>query len=125
MSDLTPKQEGFVRDYLDTGNATEAVVRNYDVKDRDVAGVIGSQNLGKLRIQQYLQDKAEKAAEIIYTLAISAENETVKLNASKDIMDRAGHKPVERTDVTSGDKPIPLLNAVFNNISNKESSDTE
>lgn len=24
MSNLTPKQEGFVKDYLDTGNATEA-----------------------------------------------------------------------------------------------------
>lgn len=27
---LTPKQEGFCRDYIETGNATEAYRRNYD-----------------------------------------------------------------------------------------------
>lgn len=39
--DLTKKRAGFVEDYIETGNATEAVVRNYDVKDRDGASRIG------------------------------------------------------------------------------------
>lgn len=130
MSDLTLKQEGFVKDYLETGNATRAVLNNYDISTEgktkeqieNTAAAIGSENLRKAKIQEYLQSRAEKAAEVVYTLAISAENETVRLNASKDILDRAGHKPVERTDVTSGDKPLPILNAIFPNNINQENT---
>lgn len=123
MSDLTPKQEGFVKDYLDTGNATEAAERNYDVKDRASAGQIGYENLRKLEIQNAIQDAAKNAFAQIVALSAGAENEAVRLNASKDIVDRAGFKPVERQDITSGDKPLPLLNAIFHNDSNKESSE--
>jgi hypothetical protein len=42
---LTKKREGFVKDFVETGNATEAVVRNYDVKDRNVAKTVGSELL--------------------------------------------------------------------------------
>lgn len=44
---LTKKQRGFVKDYLETGNGTEAAVRNYGVKDRSVARSVGSENLAK------------------------------------------------------------------------------
>jgi phage terminase small subunit len=44
---LTKKQRGFVKDYIDTDNATEAVVNNYNVKDRIVAKSIGTENLTK------------------------------------------------------------------------------
>lgn len=35
MEDLSPKEKGFVNDYIDTGNATEAAARNYDVANRN------------------------------------------------------------------------------------------
>jgi len=45
---LTFKQKGFVMDFVKTkGNATEAAVRNYNVKSRDVAKVTGCLNLKK------------------------------------------------------------------------------
>ena len=52
---LSKKQEGFVQDYVKTGNATRAALNNYDVKDgkvskERVAEVIGSQNLSKVII---------------------------------------------------------------------------
>lgn len=93
---LTKKQKGFVKDYLETGNATLAALNNYDTDDYNTAHVIGSENLQKPTIQQYLADKAEKAAEIIFQLAQFGESDVVRLNASKDILDRAGYKAIEK-----------------------------
>jgi len=94
---LTPKQKGFVRDYLQTGNATQAVMRNYNVDKPEVAASIGSENLRKPNIMGYIEDKSERAAEIIYDIAENGEGDVVRLNASKDILDRAGYKPTEKT----------------------------
>lgn len=94
---LTKKEKGFVRDYLETGHGTQSVLNNYDTTDENVAGSIASQNLKKLRIQEALQSHAEPAESMIFNLSQNAEAEAVRLNASKDIMDRAGYKPVEKS----------------------------
>ena len=99
MTKLTKKQKGFADDYLDTGNATESAERNYDVKDRHTAASIGSENLIKPDIRAYLADKSNDAISMVYTLSQSADNETVRLNASKDILDRAGYKAVDKSEV--------------------------
>ena len=52
---LTKKQRGFVNDYADTGNATQAALKNYDVKDAHVAQAVGSENLSKPIIQEALK----------------------------------------------------------------------
>lgn len=94
---LTKKEKGFVKDYLETGNATQSALRNYDTTSENVAGNIGHTNLRKAKIQAYLEEKAEKASENIYNLANDAENEAVRLNANKDILDRAGFKAVDKS----------------------------
>ena len=48
---LSKKQKGFVKDWVKTGNGTEAAMKNYKVKNKKVAGVIAAQNLKKLSIQ--------------------------------------------------------------------------
>lgn len=98
MSDaLTKKQRGFVEDYLETGNGVESALKNYDTDDYSTAGAIASENLKKPKIIEYLQSKSQRAAEIIFQIAESGENDSVRLNASKDILDRAGHKAVEKS----------------------------
>jgi len=97
---LTKKQKGFARDYLETGNGTIAALNNYDIEGKNpekIASAIAVENLGKPSVKAYLESKAEKAAEFVYTLAESAENEGVRLGASKDILDRAGFKPVDKS----------------------------
>lgn len=54
---LTKKEKGFVKDYINTGNGTQAILKNYNTKDEDVAGVMAVQNLGKLKIQEAILDK--------------------------------------------------------------------
>lgn len=94
---LTKKQEGFARDYLETGNGTQSALKNYDTEDAKTASVIAAENLAKPSIKAYLEDKASKAAEIVFEIAQFGENDSVKLSASKDILDRAGYKAVEKT----------------------------
>ncbi|MCX6701722.1 MAG: terminase small subunit [Candidatus Zambryskibacteria bacterium] len=95
---LTKKQEGFVKDYIDTGNGVQSALNNYDVTSYSSAGAIASQNLKKLKIQEYLADKAEDASTMVYKLSQEAEAEAIRLSASKDILDRAGFKPIEKIE---------------------------
>lgn len=60
MDKLTKKQQGFVKDYVETGNGTQAALRNYDTDNPDVAKVIASENLTKPNIQEAIKSIAEK-----------------------------------------------------------------
>ena len=88
---LTSKQAKFAKEYLETGNATEAAVRAYKPKNRATARSIGSENLTKPNITGYLNKESSGAAARVVRLSKTAKNETVRLNANKDILDRAGH----------------------------------
>lgn len=96
---LTKKQKGFARDYIETGNATLAVKQNYDVapNNDNSAAVIGSELLRVPKVQAYIESRAEKAAEIVFEIAQNGDNDNVRLNASKDILDRSGLKPTEKS----------------------------
>jgi len=98
---LTKKEKGFALDYIDTGNGTQSALNHYDTTDENVAASISSQNLRKLKIQNYLEESADGASSRVVELSKEAKNETVKLNANKDILDRAGFKPVERSESKS------------------------
>ena len=99
--ELTKKQKAFADNYIETGNATESVIdAGYDVKDENSAAVIGSENLRKLNIREYIEDNAIGAAARIVDISKEAKNEAVKLSANKDILDRAGYKPIEKQEHT-------------------------
>lgn len=97
MVHLTKKQRGFVKDYLETGNKTQAALNNYDTTSYGTAAVIGHENLKKPNVIAYLESKAERAAERVVELSEQEEQLPVALGASKDILDRAGYKPVEKS----------------------------
>lgn len=50
----TIKEKKFVKEYLATGNATEAAARVYDVSSRETAATIGNENLIKLEISDLM-----------------------------------------------------------------------
>lgn len=109
---LTKKQRDFANEYLKTGNGTRSVLKVYDTTSLDVAKAIGSENLTKPNVREYLEAKAERAAEIVFELAQYSEVDAVRLNASKDIMDRAGFKPVDKsitTNVNIDVAPAPMI----------------
>lgn len=106
MKRLTPKQEVFANSFLNTGNASEAAMKAYKPRKRATARSIGSENLTKPSIRAYLDDMASEAASMVYKLSQSARSESVRLNASKDILDRTGYK-VDK--LISGDKEIIVM----------------
>ncbi len=56
---LTAKQAKFAKEYLDTGNATEAAMQVYKPKKRATARAIGSENLTKPNIQRTINEALE------------------------------------------------------------------
>jgi len=96
---LTKKQKEFSKEFLDTGNGVQSALKVYDTDDYKTASNIASENLDKPSIQEYLKSIAVKAATRIEQLMEQSENLNVALGASKDIMDRAGFKPVDKSEV--------------------------
>jgi predicted negative regulator of RcsB-dependent stress response len=72
-------------------------MNNYDVTSENSAASIATQNLRKLKIQEAIQAHAPAAESMVYKLSQEAEGEMTRLNASKDILDRAGFKPVDKS----------------------------
>lgn len=96
---------------METGNGTQSALKHYDTKDYKTAGVIATENLKKPSVQALIEGYAEKAAKNIQTLAENAENETVRLNANRDQLDRAGYKAIDRSMTVNMniDKPNPMV----------------
>ena len=103
---LTLKQRRFAEAYVLTGNATQAVVEaKYKVANRDIAASLASENLRKPQVKasvyEMLEKYAPRSARRIEKLANGARSEYVKLEANRDILDRAGYKAVEKFENTS------------------------
>lgn len=94
---LTKKAKGFAKDYLDTGNATLSVKNNYDVENDNSAAALGSSLLRNSKVREYIEGKAELAASYVFEIASAGDNDKVRLSASKDILDRAGFKPIDKS----------------------------
>jgi phage terminase small subunit len=117
MADLNPKQLVFIQEYLRCGNGTQAAIAaGYSEK---TAHVQGSRMLTNVKVQEYLNKNEQNInrdlREMFVEEAVNAfkvlrdimkkDNAMDKdrINAAKDLLDRAGYKPVERiaADVTT------------------------
>jgi phage terminase small subunit len=63
-------------------------MKAYDTNDYKVASTIACENLDKPYIEAEINKRLQDAKNMIYTLAMSAEKDEVKLRASQDIVDR-------------------------------------
>jgi len=103
------RDEEFVREYVDNGgNATQAAIAvgvsqasaktvGHRLKTRLSREIDEEQ---KLQLEGY----APKAIKQIQGLAENAESENVKLKANADLLDRAGWKPVDKQEITEGNR---------------------
>ena len=90
MKSLTIKQRRWVKEYIITGNATEAAARVYDVKDRNSANAIGSENLAKLSFPDLMEE-----------MGLS---DVALMNIGIEGMQAT--KPIGALVLVSGDKPM-------------------
>ena len=97
MRKITAQQEKFLDYYLLSGNATKAAEhagygapkqRGYDQTRKLKKEIEAGQ-------KAMLKNSVPTAINNIILLAEKAESEAVRLNACKDLLDRAGYKPTE------------------------------
>ncbi len=111
---LTPKRKKFADKYLETGNATKAALEVCDVgirggkKHTRTAQEFAYHALKDKTVQEYLKEFAAPAMTRIEKMSRTARNEAVRLQANRDILDRAGFKPTENTNLNII-MPRPLL----------------
>ena len=105
---MTEKQDKFIETYALTGNATKAAIAAGD--SEKTATIKGSQLKSQLHseiqreVQKIIADKIPASLKWLTDLAEGAESESVRLGAIKDILDRAGLKPVDKVETTTIDQ---------------------
>ena len=100
----TEMQEKFIEHFVACGNATKAAMmagyseKTAHVKGRQLKKSFASDILEMT--QQMMVDATPRALHILKELSENANSESVKLAAVKDILDRAGLKPVDKIENT-------------------------
>ncbi len=105
LKEYTDRDQAFVREYVrNGGNATQAAV-SCGVSDTS-ASTIGYRLKNRLGTEieelqrEVLKGYAPKAIRQIQGLAESAESENVRLKANTDLLDRAGYRPIDKSEIT-------------------------
>ena len=102
---MTERQDKFIDIYSKTGNATKSAIEaGYSQKTAKQKGY-ELKNLLRKEIneqtQKVLADHVPSSIKWLSELAETSESDSVRLGAIKDLLDRAGLKPVERIEQTT------------------------
>lgn len=103
--ELTDKQRALVDTLVAEGCSLRQAAESAGYAKGEAGRVTASKTLKLPHVQQYMMQSvadslgmsATKAAHKLLTLSQGARSEYVQLEASKDILDRAGFKPVDRS----------------------------
>tara|TARA_R100001224_G_C3940629_1_gene122165 strand:+ start:125 stop:547 length:423 start_codon:yes stop_codon:yes gene_type:complete len=101
---LTKKQRVLIDTIVATGCSVTKASKIAGYSDGDSGRVTASKTLRLPHIQEYMQQRIREsiglnatiASKKVLDLASSAKSEYVQLEASKDILDRAGYKPIDK-----------------------------
>jgi len=105
VTKLTDKQLALVDTLVATGCTVREAAGKAGYAEGESGRVSASKALRQPHVQQYMMQRVSEtlglnatvAASKLLSLARGAKSEYVQLEASKDILDRAGFKPVERS----------------------------
>lgn len=94
---LTKKEKGFIKDYVETGNGTKSALNNYDTNDENVAAVIASENLRKPKIQEAIKSIAESIPDEdlirVHKEGLEASRKTFKNNNKTGEIEEVADEP--------------------------------
>ena len=102
---LTTKQKDLVDTIVASGCSVKEASAKAGYSDGESGRVTASKTLRLPHIQEYMQQRVREsiglnatvASKRILDLSTNAKSEYVQLEASKDILDRAGYKPIEKS----------------------------
>ena len=99
---LTNQRQVFVEEYVRSGDHLDAAKKACKLR-RECADEITDE------LHRNFAEIAPRALNILSDLAENAESESVRLGATRDLLDRAGFRPVDRHEIVR-DKSIDELN---------------
>ena len=114
---ITKKQKLLVDTIVANGCSVKKASEIAGYAKGESGRVTASKTLRLPHIQEYMQQRvresiglnATKASNKMLELSQSAKSEYVQLEASKDILDRAGYKPIERSmNLVSGNIQVSI-----------------
>jgi len=114
---LTPRQTKLVDTLVATGCSIRQAAADAGYGQGESGRVSASKTIRLPHVQQYMMSRiqdqlglnATMAASKVMTLAQGARSEHVQLEAAKDILDRAGFKPIDRAQVqVAGDITVSI-----------------
>ena len=114
---LTDKQTRLVDTLVALGCSVTHAAREAGYAEGESGRVSASKALRQPHVQQYMMQRVSEqlgmnatiAASKVLKLASGAKSEYVQLEASKDILDRAGFKPIDRSQVqVAGDIRVSI-----------------
>lgn len=82
------------------------------------------QKIAKKAMKEIIKDYKERLAQALPKIEPKLIEKAVEgdIQFIKELHDRVMGKPEQQTDITSGGKPIPLLNALPKDVSNNDSN---
>lgn len=114
---LTAKQEALVEYLVANGGTIKEAAQAAGYAEGETGRVSASKALAKPHVQSYMHErmrqelgvKATLAAHQVARLAVNAKSEYVQLEASKDLLDRAGLKaPEKHMHLHAGDIKVEI-----------------
>lgn len=114
---LTAKQTALVDTLVATGCSLRDAATQAGYAEGESGRVSASRTIRLPHVQQYMMQRvteqlglnATSAAAKVMQLATGARSEHVQLEAAKDILDRAGFKPIDRAQVqVAGDIKVSI-----------------
>lgn len=104
---LTPKQAGFVKEYVrNGGNGTQAVLKTYDTNNANIAHSIASENLRKPTIKEEIEEAARSLQLTPRRLlgrldkGLDNENPMAMVACARTLIDMTGWKSPDRQEIT-------------------------
>tara|TARA_R100000152_G_C6773185_1_gene200404 strand:- start:336 stop:707 length:372 start_codon:yes stop_codon:yes gene_type:complete len=114
---ITKKQKLLIDTIVATGCSITKASKIAGYSDGESGRVTASKTLRLPHIQEYMQQRIREsiglnatiASKKVLDLSTSAKSEYVQLEASKDILDRAGYKPIDKSmHLVSGDINVTI-----------------
>jgi phage terminase small subunit len=109
----TERQETFVKEFVLTGNATQSAIKaGYSAKTAHQKGhQLKKQFIREIEdaTREAMQDAVPGALAQIKELSASADSESVRLQAAKDILDRAGLNATQKIEQVTIEKSTDEL----------------
>jgi hypothetical protein len=114
---LTKKQTALVEAYVANGGNLTQASQEAGYAEGDSGRVTAQKSMKLAHVQQYMMEVVAKefsrhapaAVHQLAGLAKQAKSEYVQLEASKDLLDRAGFKPIDRSQVQlAGDIKVSI-----------------